>query len=126
MQSTDEKSAAVNAVQRYRRLRTITGKAVEIAKLCGLNLNVVVYDPQHHRLKENYTDDCIKLEALHLLAHDVPNNTKSRAKMRQLKFWSIDARSIKNKADKQAKLPNFQAIQQFLPTDKESEEMTFD
>ena len=46
--------------------------------------------------------------------------------MRQLKFWSIDARSIKNKADKQAKLPNFQAIQQFLPTDKESEEMTFD
>ena len=61
MQSTNEKSAAIGAVQRYRRLKTITGKAVEIAKLCGLNLNVVVYDPQHHRLKENYTDDCIKL-----------------------------------------------------------------
>ena len=68
MQSTNEKSPAISAVQRYRRLKTIIGKTVEVAELCGLHLNLLVYDPHFHRLKEHYTDSGIKLEAIHLLA----------------------------------------------------------
>ena len=58
----------MNAVQRYRRMKTIICKAVDTANLCGLKINVLVYDPKFHRLKEHYTEARVKLEAMHLLA----------------------------------------------------------
>ena len=44
MLATKDNSASIKAVQRYRRVKTIINKAVEVGKLCGLKLNVLVYD----------------------------------------------------------------------------------
>ena len=62
------------------------GKAVEIADLCVLKINLLVNDPKFHRLKEHYTDKTFKLEVMHHLEQDLPNLTKSRQQYRQLKF----------------------------------------
>ena len=93
MQAIKDNQASIKAVQRYRRVKTIVNKAVETADLCGLKLNILVYDPHFHRFKEHYTAPEVKLEALHKIAQDMPNTTKSKQKVRQLKFQSINARS---------------------------------
>ena len=49
------------ALKRYRRVRTIVNKAIETADLCGLQINVLVYDPRLHRFKEIYSDSRVKL-----------------------------------------------------------------
>ena len=82
----DKINAASKAIKRYRRLKTILNKAVEAADICGLHLNVLIYDPKLHRFKENYTSTLIKLEGLKDLARDQPNFTKSYKKYRALKF----------------------------------------
>ena len=81
------------ALKRYRRVKTIVNKAIETADLCGLQVNVLVYDPKLHRFKEIYTAKQVKLEALPGLAADLPDCTKSKRKYRPLKFWSVNARS---------------------------------
>ena len=43
-------------------LKTLTKKAMEVANKFDLKINVLVYDPAYHRLKEHYTDPIIKLE----------------------------------------------------------------
>ena len=45
MNSTKMNKSGIKAVQRYRRVKTIINKAVETADLCGLKINVLVYDP---------------------------------------------------------------------------------
>lgn len=92
MPNTKDNQASIKAVQRYRRVKTIVNKAVETADICGLHLNILVYDPHFHRFKEHYTSTDVKLESLHKLAQDMPNTTKSKQKVRQLKFQSINAR----------------------------------
>lgn len=88
---TKENASNIKAVQKYRRVKTIVNKAVEVGKILGLKLNVLVYDSHFHRLRENYTAPEIKLEAIHRLAEAIPNTTKSKMKLRELKFQSIDA-----------------------------------
>jgi len=56
-----------SVVQRYKRVKTIVNKAVETANLCGIKLNVIVYDEKFHRLKEFYTDNEVRLVSIHRL-----------------------------------------------------------
>lgn len=60
----EDLNAANKAMKRYRRIKTILNKAVEAADICGLHLNVLVYDPKFHRLRENFTSHLIKLDGL--------------------------------------------------------------
>lgn len=82
----DELNAAAKAMKRYRRLKTILNKAVETADICGLHFNVLIYDPKHHKFRENYTADLIKLECLKDLAQKQPDNTMHPNMYRALKF----------------------------------------
>ena len=66
---------------------------METADICGLHLNVLIYDPKLHRFKENYTSKAMKLEALPELARDQTQSSKAKKKSRALKFQSIDART---------------------------------
>lgn len=93
MKSKEVNAASILAVQRYRRVKTIVNKAVDVAEKFGLHLNIIVYDPKFHRLKESYTSSEIKLESIHLLADSVPNTSLSKNKLRRLKFQSVNARS---------------------------------
>ena len=63
-------NSAGKAVQRYRRVKTIVRKAVETADICGLQLNVLVYDPKMSRFREFYTDVGMKLEAIYSAGDD--------------------------------------------------------
>ena len=76
----------MKAVSKYRRVKTIVNKDVDVGKKLGLKLNVLVYDSNFHRLREHYTAPEIKLEAIHRLAEAIPNTTKSKMKFRELKF----------------------------------------
>ena len=73
-QEFDKKdNSAGKAVQRYRRVKTIVRKAVETADICGLQLNVLVYDPKMSRFREFYTADEMKLEAIFSVDNDQSN-----------------------------------------------------
>ena len=82
----EEHSAATKAIKRYRRVKTIGNKAVDTADTCGLEINILIYDPKLHRFKEMYTSENVKLESLPELTRMQPNNTKSRKKYRAFKF----------------------------------------
>ena len=86
MKSKGVNAASILAVQRYRRVKTIVNKAVDVADKFGLHLNILVYDPKYHRFRENYTSSKIKLESIHHLAGTVPNTSLSKNKLRMLKF----------------------------------------
>ena len=62
MKSTKINTSNIKAVQKYRRVKTIVNKAVEVGKLLGLKLNILVYDAHFHRFKEHYTAPEIKLD----------------------------------------------------------------
>ena len=83
---------AQTSVKKYRRIKTIVKKAVDTADLCGVNMNIIIYDDKFHRLREFYTSSAVKLEVIGNLMKDVPNTSKSKQKVRELKFWSINAR----------------------------------
>lgn len=89
---TTEQHPAQTSVKKYRRIKTIVKKAVDTADLCGVNMNIIIYDDKFHRLREFYTSATIKLETIGNLMKDVPNTSKSKQKVRELKFWSINAR----------------------------------
>ena len=63
---------------------------------------------------------------MHLLANDMPNNTKSKSKFRQLKFQSIDARSKDHQDAKQPEwtMPLFKIIDQIQTTPPETENVS--
>ena len=82
MYTNSNNQSSIKAVQRYRRVKTIVNKALETADLCGLKLNILVYDPQYHRLKEHYTAPDVKLDCITELSEARPNTTKSRQKYR--------------------------------------------
>ena len=46
----------IKATKKYRRLKTIISKVSNLAKMSNIKLNVLVYDPRFHKLKEIYTD----------------------------------------------------------------------
>lgn len=60
----EENNAASKAIKRYRRVKTIGNKAVDTADICGLQINILIYDPKLHRFKEIYTSKSVKLECL--------------------------------------------------------------
>ena len=82
----EENSAASKAIKRYRRIRTIGNKAVDTADICGLQINILIYDPKLHRFKEIYTSKNVRLDSIQELTKDKLNTTKTRKKYRALKF----------------------------------------
>ena len=105
-------------MKRYRRIKTIINKALDTADVCGVEFNIIVYDPKLHRLKEHFTSNNVKLSTVHLLSKPLANSTKSRKKLRTLKFQSIDARLRNFQYDSlpETKLPLFKLIEESLPT----------
>ena len=65
---------------------------MDTADLCGVKMNIIIYDEKFHRLREFYTSSDVKLGTIGNLMNSVPNTSKSKQKLRELKFWSIDAR----------------------------------
>lgn len=65
---------------------------METADLCGLQMNVLVYDPKMSRFREFYTSVEMRLEAIYSVCDDQPDASEPMANFRNLKFKSIDAR----------------------------------
>ena len=90
---TEDENSVSKAMKRYRRIKTIINKAVELADLCNLQVNVLIHDPKINRFKEHYTTPDIKLEALKQLARDQLYPSTSRKRYQKFKFQCIDART---------------------------------
>ena len=49
---------------KYKRLKTLMKKVVEVSQLCELQANLLVYDPKFHKLTENFTTDQMKIDSV--------------------------------------------------------------
>ena len=43
-------TALQKAVCKYKRQRTLVGKMLELAEICELKINLLIYDPKLHKL----------------------------------------------------------------------------
>ena len=59
-----ELKPAHKATIKYRRLQTLIKKTVEVSQLCGISLNLLVYDKKFNRITEYHTDDTVKIESI--------------------------------------------------------------
>lgn len=75
---------------KYKRLKTLMKKVVEVSMLCELQANLLVYDPKFHKLTENYTTGHMKIESVQQMINsiDTPYGGNRKA---PLKFNSVDA-----------------------------------
>lgn len=55
------------AILKYRRKRTLVKKMLELAKLRDLKINVIIYDPCHHKIEELYSEESAKLSSMNLM-----------------------------------------------------------
>lgn len=47
------------AVQKYRRMRTLVGKMVELADLRSLKINMLIYNPKFNSMEQIWTDKSV-------------------------------------------------------------------
>ena len=47
---------------KYRKLKALMKKSLELSIKCGLNINILVFDPTKNEIQERYTDDSFCLE----------------------------------------------------------------
>ena len=89
------------ALKKYRRLRTIVNKADETANGCDVMINVIVYDPKMHRLREHYSAPEVRLSNIsELFTKELALSGQKKKKGRSLFFQST---SMKDKGGKQSK-----------------------
>ena len=88
------------ALQKYRRMRTLVGKIVDLAEMRNLKINMLVFNPRFNTLEEIWTDEVVKLEGINRM---VAGTASHSAKKSELKIKSSDAaKKYKCKKDKNA------------------------
>lgn len=50
------KDQSWRAKMKYKKVRILIKKAVEVSHQCNLKINVLIYDPSFRKLTENFTD----------------------------------------------------------------------
>ena len=65
------------AIQKYRRMRTLVGKIVDLAEMRNLKINMLVFNPRFNTLEEIWTDEAVKLDEINkMVAGTVSNSDK--------------------------------------------------
>lgn len=62
---------------KYKRLKNLVKKSLEISVQCGLKINVLVYDPRFHKVQEVHTNQQVSLQSLFDMIRgnkDLPKN----------------------------------------------------
>lgn len=77
-------------VTKYRRLKNLVKKSLEISVRCDLKINVLVYDPSQHKIQEAFTDGDFSLNNM----VEMIEKNKTLPKCHQVKFNSRKAHSI--------------------------------
>lgn len=76
------------AVQKYRRMRTLVGKMVELADMRNLKINMLIYNPKFNTLEEIWTDKAAKLDQINKMVNGTASYSDKKS---DLKIKSIDA-----------------------------------
>ena len=77
-------------VTKYRRLKNLVKKSLEISVRCDLKINVLVYDPSQHKIQEAFTDGQVSLNQLFQMIE----GNKKLPKYQQVKLNSREAKTI--------------------------------
>ena len=56
-----------DAVKRYRRQRTLIKKMIELAKMRGTKINMIIYDQNLHKVEEIYTHVDASIKSINAL-----------------------------------------------------------
>lgn len=73
-------------------------KMLEFAEIRGQKINMIIYDPQLHKIEEIYTHKEFNLQGIQSMIENPRELSVIRSRRRNLKFESYDAK-IKYKAD---------------------------
>lgn len=56
-QVAESKEKRNTRITKYRRLKNLLKKSIEISSRCGIKINVSIYHPYYHKLDEHYTSE---------------------------------------------------------------------
>ena len=81
-----------DAVKRYRRQRTLIKKMIQLAKMRGTKINMIIYDQNLHKVEEIYTHVDASVKSINALIENPREAKGIRNRRRYLKFESNDAK----------------------------------
>lgn len=79
-------------MMKFRRLKTMVKKMVELADNCSVKVNVFVLDPKFVKITEYYSDEQVKLENISKQIDDAKKGPKPTRTRKVLQVRSINAR----------------------------------
>ena len=96
-----QKSNLDMAMTKFRRLKTLLRKIVDLSKTCKIDMNLFVYDTKLVKITEYYTNERLMLDKICLEIDKAKNGPKRTRRNKVLTIKSVDA--VKRLADEDVK-----------------------
>ena len=76
---------------KYKRVRTLMKKSVEVAIQCGLDITILVFDKKMHKIQQSYTNGSFTLRSIAEMANCELKKRSEQGRSKELKILSCDA-----------------------------------